>query len=60
VDRGVGGVGIRTRGGVGRIPPSNSSFMRSRVIPEEAAAFIRFLIEPDSRAVWTACGFDPL
>lgn len=25
-----------------------------------AAEFIRFLIEPDSRAVWTACGFDPL
>ena len=23
-----------------------------------AAAFIEFLIEPDSRAVWTACGFD--
>jgi molybdate transport system substrate-binding protein len=23
-----------------------------------AADFIRFLIEPDSRAVWTACGFD--
>jgi molybdate transport system substrate-binding protein len=28
--------------------------------PEQAAAFIQFLIEPDSRKVWTACGFDPL
>ena len=25
----------------------------------EAAAFIGFLIEPDSRKVWTDCGFDP-
>jgi len=24
-----------------------------------AAAFISFLIEPESRKVWTACGFDP-
>jgi ABC-type molybdate transport system substrate-binding protein len=24
-----------------------------------AAAFIQFLIEPESRAVWIACGFDP-
>ncbi|MGH6728288.1 MAG: molybdate ABC transporter substrate-binding protein [Pseudolabrys sp.] len=24
----------------------------------EAAAFIKFLIEPDSRKVWVACGFD--
>lgn len=24
-----------------------------------AAAFIQFLIEPESRAVWNACGFDP-
>ena len=24
-----------------------------------AADFIRFLIEPESRKVWTACGFDP-
>jgi molybdate transport system substrate-binding protein len=24
-----------------------------------AAAFIQFLIEPDSRTVWIACGFDP-
>jgi molybdate transport system substrate-binding protein len=29
--------------------------------PEKAAAagFIQFLIEPESRKVWTACGFDP-
>jgi len=27
---------------------------------EPAAAFIRFLTEPESRQVWTACGFDPL
>jgi molybdate transport system substrate-binding protein len=26
---------------------------------EAAAAFIQFLIEPESRAVWNACGFDP-
>jgi molybdate transport system substrate-binding protein len=25
----------------------------------EAAAFIQFLIEPESRAVWNACGFEP-
>jgi molybdate transport system substrate-binding protein len=25
-----------------------------------AAEFIKFLTEPDSRKVWTACGFDPL
>ncbi len=25
-----------------------------------AAEFIQFLIEPESRKVWTACGFDPL
>ena len=24
-----------------------------------AAAFIQFLVEPESRKVWTACGFDP-
>jgi molybdate transport system substrate-binding protein len=24
-----------------------------------AAAFLRFLVEPDSRKVWIACGFDP-
>jgi molybdate transport system substrate-binding protein len=27
-------------------------------VAEQAKAFIRFLIEPASRAVWTACGFD--
>jgi len=27
--------------------------------PEPAAAFIRFLVEPESRAIWSACGFDP-
>ncbi len=27
-------------------------------VGREAAAFVRFLIEPDSRKVWTACGFD--
>ncbi len=27
--------------------------------PEPAAAFIRFLTEPESQAVWRACGFDP-
>jgi len=27
--------------------------------PEAAAAFIQFLIEPDSRKIWNACGFDP-
>ena len=26
----------------------------------QAAEFVRFLIEPESRKVWTACGFDPL
>jgi len=25
----------------------------------EAAAFVRFLVEPESRRVWSACGFDP-
>jgi molybdate transport system substrate-binding protein len=28
-------------------------------VTAEAAAFIQFLIEPESRAVWNACGFDP-
>jgi molybdate transport system substrate-binding protein len=27
-------------------------------VPGQAAAFIQFLIEPESRAVWNACGFD--
>ncbi|MSO66860.1 MAG: ABC transporter substrate-binding protein [Pseudolabrys sp.] len=27
-------------------------------VTEAAAAFIQFLIEPESRKVWTACGFD--
>jgi molybdate transport system substrate-binding protein len=27
--------------------------------PQAAADFIAFLIEPESRAVWTTCGFDP-
>jgi ABC-type molybdate transport system substrate-binding protein len=26
--------------------------------PAQAAAFIQFLIEQDSRKVWNACGFD--
>jgi molybdate transport system substrate-binding protein len=26
----------------------------------EAAAFIEFLIEPDSRKIWNECGFDPV
>jgi molybdate transport system substrate-binding protein len=28
-------------------------------VAEEAAAFIQFLIAPESRKVWTDCGFDP-
>ncbi len=28
-------------------------------ITEAAVAFIQFLIEPESRKVWNACGFDP-
>jgi molybdate transport system substrate-binding protein len=28
-------------------------------VAEAAAAFISFLIEPESRKVWTACGFNP-
>jgi molybdate transport system substrate-binding protein len=31
----------------------------SSPVPKEAAAFIQFLIEPNSREVWTVCGFDP-
>jgi molybdate transport system substrate-binding protein len=27
-------------------------------VATQAAEFVRFLIEPDSRKVWTACGFD--
>ena len=27
---------------------------------EAVAAFIQFLIEPESRKIWNACGFDPL
>jgi molybdate transport system substrate-binding protein len=29
-------------------------------VQDAAAEFIKFLIEPESRKVWTACGFDPL
>ena len=29
-------------------------------VAAQAVEFVRFLIEPDSRKVWTACGFDPV
>ena len=51
----------------GPLPPSlqltityGAGVTSASKVPEQAAAFIRFLIAPDSRKVWTACGFDPL
>ncbi len=50
----------------GALPPSlqltityGAGVTASSQVAEEAAEFIRFLIEPESRKVWTACGFDP-
>ncbi|HEY5215662.1 MAG TPA: substrate-binding domain-containing protein [Pseudolabrys sp.] len=49
----------------GSLPPSlqltityGAGITAASPVAGPAAAFIRFLIEPDSRAVWTACGFD--
>jgi len=50
----------------GPLPPSlqlticyGAGVTAARPVAAAAADFIAFLIEPDSRAVWTACGFDP-
>ena len=49
----------------GPLPPSLQLVIRygagviaASKVAEEAAEFVRFLIEPDSRKVWLACGFD--
>ena len=49
----------------GPLPPSLQLVIRYGAgviavskVAEEAAEFVRFLIEPDSRKVWVACGFD--
>ena len=51
---------------VGSLPPALqltilycAGITAASAAPDEAEGFIRFLIEPDSRKVWTACGFDP-
>ena len=51
----------------GPLPPSlqltisyGAGVTAASPVAAQAAEFVRFLIEPDSRKVWTACGFDPL
>jgi molybdate transport system substrate-binding protein len=50
----------------GPLPPSlqltityGAGITAASKVAAEAAAFVRFLIEPESRNVWLACGFDP-
>jgi molybdate transport system substrate-binding protein len=50
---------------VGGLPPSlqlmityGAAVTTRSNVAEEGAAFIQFLISPDSRRVWNACGFD--
>ncbi len=57
---GFGGITL-----AGALPPPlqlniayGAGIVATSVAPDVAAEFIRFLIEPDSRKVWTACGFD--
>lgn len=59
---------VNTEGVVlaGALPPSlqltihyGAGVTAASAAPEAAAACIRFLIEPASRAIWNACGFDP-
>lgn len=51
---------------VGSLPPGlqlnivyGAGVTAASPVAGPAAAFIQFLIEPQSRAVWNACGFDP-
>jgi len=51
----------------GALPPSlqltityGAGVNAASKVAAEAAAFVRFLIEPDSRKIWNACGFDPV
>ena len=51
----------------GLLPPSlqltivyGAGVTSASAVAGEAAEFIRFLIAPDSRQVWMACGFDPV
>jgi molybdate transport system substrate-binding protein len=50
----------------GPLPPSlqltityGAGVTATSKVAAEAAAFVRLLVEPESRAVWNACGFDP-
>ncbi len=50
---------------VGALPPAlqlkiryGAAVTAASPVPGEAAAFIQFLISPESREVWNACGFD--
>lgn len=59
----VGGIGITL---AGPLPPAlqftihyGAGVTAASKVPAQAAAFVRFLVEPESRAVWTSCGFDP-
>ena len=52
---------------VGSLPPSLqlnivycAGITAASQVAGPAAEFIQFLIEPDSRKIWAACGFDPL
>jgi molybdate transport system substrate-binding protein len=51
---------------IGSLPPALqlnilycAGITAASLVTEQTAAFIQFLIEPESRKVWTACGFDP-
>ena len=51
----------------GPLPPSlqltisyGAGVTAASPVAAQAAEFVRVLIEPDNRKVWTACGFDPL
>jgi molybdate transport system substrate-binding protein len=50
----------------GPLPPSlqltityGAGVTAASKVTAEAAAFVRFLIEPESRKIWNQCGFDP-
>jgi molybdate transport system substrate-binding protein len=51
---------------IGSLPPAlqlnivyGAGVTAASPVPGPAAAFIEFLIAPESRTVWNACGFDP-
>ena len=51
----------------GPLPPSlqltisyGAGVTAASKVAAQAAEFIRFLIEPESRKIWNGCGFDPV